>query len=77
MSLFIKNGNYIILKDNNHLISDIRYEYGFFMVSNLNNNYEELERNAKLWINIKYLKCKYHPEIMDNIKKLGDKIMVQ
>lgn len=55
---------------------EIFYNRIWFIIKNEPKNIKELdilEKYSKIWINIKYLKCKYNKELTLKINKLAEK----
>lgn len=70
---FNKNGKSIYFVKNDQDSDDIFYEKGWFIVSQDLEKYESLEKlifYSKIWINMKYRKCKYSEKIEKKIRDM-------
>jgi len=71
-----KNGMSLILNKNENEPDDIFYARLWFIISQDNlDNFDEVERLSRIWANIKYLGCKYHPVIYHKIMAMEKKFM--
>ena len=72
MEFSYKGYSYFIKKYNNE--PDIHYyKRGWIITKNNPKNDEEyhnIEKMARLWINVNYLGCKYNDELMEKINNL-------
>ena len=71
---FSKNGLSIIVKKDENEPDNFYYERYWFIISQNMNKYknmEELIKLSKIWINIKYLKCKYSSSITRKVIKMS------
>ena len=70
---FNKNGQSIFLQKKDEESDDIFYEKGWFIISQDLKKYKNLNKlivYAKIWINMKYRKCKYSDNIEKKIKEM-------
>ena len=76
---FAKNGISIILNKNKHEADDIFFERGWFIVSQPKdqlNNFSELIKYSDIWINYKFLNCKYSKELTNNVINMSKNMLV-
>ena len=76
---FIKNNiSYIFIKNENEP-DDIFIERCWFIISkNKNNliNMQELEKLSYIWVNIKFLNCKYSDSLTNKVNKMSKYILI-
>jgi len=73
-SVFIKNGNFYLLKRDKFEPIERFNERGWFVASICprTSELEEAIRLSRIWINIKFNKCVYNDSVMEKINKIID-----
>lgn len=71
---FKKNGISIIMDKNEYESNDLFTSRGWFIINQrpyeIFKNYDEIIKNSKIWINMKFKKCKYDRYTENQIKKM-------
>ena len=77
---FKKNNKSIILYKDKYESNDMFLDRGWFIISQRYNNnyqYDEIMKMSKLYVNIKYLNCKYDKDIMNKINFLEKNMLTK
>lgn len=68
---FTKNGVSIFLKKEKNESDDMFLDRGWFIISQPNKlNFNEMIKFSKIWVNNKYLKCKYNNDLIKIVKEM-------
>jgi hypothetical protein len=68
---FTKKGISILLEKEINESDDMFLDRGWFIVSQpKNSNMDELIKYSKIWVNNKYLGCKYNRDLIDRVKQM-------
>jgi hypothetical protein len=68
---FTKKGISILLEKDINESDDMFLDRGWFIVSQpKNSNIYEMIKYSKIWVNNKYLKCKYNKDLIKLIKEM-------
>lgn len=75
---FTKNGNSLILYKNKYESDEMFLKKGWFIISqtDVQKNFQEIERISKLYINVKFKGCVYNRNIMDKIEEMSKNINI-
>lgn len=74
MSLFVRDGYVYYIERGNNEIDEHFFARSNFIVSQkpkTEAEYEHAVKYSKIYINIKFLKCKYNQEIVDELNKIN------
>ena len=75
---FKKNGYSLFLYKKNEESDEIFLKKGWFVISqpDILTNYNEIIRLSKIWENVKFKNCEYHPSIMKKIEAMERNLSV-
>lgn len=68
-----KNGKSIYIKKEDDESYDIYYDRMWFIISQEEIN-DDIDRMSKIWINIKYRKCRYSPYLYNKVINMEKKM---